>query len=126
MWLLSYTFTTILEESENALGMHTLLNHTLHSVSLSQVNFMDEFPDELLTQAELQAVVQMAPECSPWKDKIERGQKAMKEHGCMLQKIVREEKAAIDAYNDKKKISCERDCKISKPSEQCVPGSYVY
>ena len=79
-----------------------------------QLNFMDDFPDQLFSEEMAQALIQAHPDCVEWKEKAERFHQAMKELGMNLEKKVGEYAAALKAYQDKKAIPCERECEIGK------------
>jgi hypothetical protein len=80
------------------------------------VNFMDDYPEELFSEAMLQAMMQMDPECLEWKEKIERGYRSMREHGMRLQKRLAAYQKAMDDYKARKAVPCKKDCAM-----KCIP-----
>ena len=83
---------------------------------VDQVNFMDDYPEELFSEAMLQAMMQMDPECLEWKEKMERGYQTMREHGMRLQKSLEAYQKAMDDYKTRKAVPCKKDCPMSEYS----------
>jgi hypothetical protein len=77
---------------------------------------MDDYPEELFSEAMLQAMMQMDPECLEWKEKIERGYRSMREHGMRLQKRLAAYQKAMDDYKARKAVPCKKDCAM-----KCIP-----
>ena len=75
---------------------------------------MDDFPEEVFSEDMQASLMQMDSECLQWKERIESGHKTMWELGNRMQDKMRAYKTAMEAYNARKNVSCERDCEMSK------------
>ena len=75
---------------------------------------MDEFPDELFSEVTIQEVTQADEECGVWIKKMRENHEKIKELGMALQERMKDLKVAMDAYKAQEKVSCDKDCAMSK------------